>query len=91
MREKQEEEAEKLEELKLNQMTRLSPIEDAYFSLAYFQNTGERLLPDTVNWTNRRTSDGDFVYLGGFDSGGVSVSYWYPGLQNPGIGVCFSR
>ena len=81
----------RLAALKLTQMTRTSPVEDAYRLLAYFQNSGDKLLPATVNWTNRRASDGYFVYLGNFGSFGVLVYRWNPGLQVPDIGVCFSR
>lgn len=82
---------EKLEKLKLNEITRLSPIEDAYFSLAYFQNTGERLLQDAVNWTNKRTSLGYVVALGSFDSRGVRVVSWDPVRQFPNLVVRFAR
>lgn len=81
----------RLAALKLTQMTRTSPVEDAYRLLAYFQNNNDRLLPVTVNWTQRRTSRGDFVSLGSFVSLGVLVDYWNPDDQNPVIGVCFSR
>lgn len=81
----------RLAALKLTQMTRTSPIEDAYRLLAYFQNNNDRLLPATVNWTQRRASGGSFVYLGFFDQRGVRVDYWNPGLQGPRLVVCFSR
>jgi hypothetical protein len=81
----------KLAALKLNQMTRISPVEDTYRHLAYFQTTGDRLFHTAVNWTNTRSSDGYFVSVGFFDAFGVLVLSWGPNDQGRKLGVCFSQ
>lgn len=80
-----------LAELKLNQMTRQTPVEALYDLLVYFQNKGDRLLGSMYTWTTGRASDGRLVALGGFDSGGASVSDGRPDGSHPGIGVVLSR
>ncbi|MCX6810003.1 MAG: AAA family ATPase [Candidatus Berkelbacteria bacterium] len=83
--------ARRLEALKLNQLTRQSPVESLYGDITYFQTTGERLMEDKYDCTNRRDSDGRLVYVGYFESGGVSVSGDGPGRVYPALGVSFSR
>lgn len=83
--------ATKLSRLKLNQLTRQTPTEVVYDLLAYFEATGERLLPDKVAWTNRQTSGGRLVRAGSFDSKGLTLLSWRPDNQNPDVGVCLSR
>ena len=83
--------AEQLAALKLNQIARRTPAEVAYDLMLHFQNTGERLLLDKYDWTNRRHSDGDLVYVGLFKSDCVSVSWSRPGASPSVLGVSFSR
>ena len=80
-----------LEELKINRLTRRSPAEALYDLVVYFQNNGERLLPDTYSWTNRRNSSGSLVYVGYFESDGVVVSGDSPGESDSYFGDSFSR
>jgi len=83
--------AQMLEELKINRLTRRSPAEALYDLVVYFQNNGERLLPDTYSWTNRRNSSGSLVYVGYFESDGVVVSGDSPGESDSYFGDSFSR
>lgn len=88
---KWQEAATKLSQLKLNNFTRQTPVEAIYDLLAYFQTTGERLLPDKVTLTNRQTSDRSLVNVGVFDSKGLRVDSWGPGYVLDALGVCLSR
>ncbi|MFA6492605.1 MAG: hypothetical protein WCV58_00445 [Patescibacteria group bacterium] len=83
--------AEKLEGLEINQLLRQSPSEALYDLILYFQNTGKRLLGDKYTWTKRRNSDGRLVYVGYFESAGVSVGRYRPGYSRGDLGVSFSR
>ena len=83
--------AEQLAALKLNQIARRTPAEVAYDLMLHFQNTGERLLPDKYDWTNRRHSDGYLVRVGSFKSDGVNVDGCRPVTSYPFLGVVFSR
>lgn len=83
--------AKELAALKLNQLTRQSPVEVIYDSIVIAQNTNERLIPDKYTWTNRQTSAGDLVYVGGCGPEGADVSRWDPGYSNALIGVVLSR
>lgn len=70
---------------------RRTATEVAYDSLLYYINTGERLLPNTVDWTEDQSSDGLRVCVGLFDALGLDVDYWPPGNSSPDLGVCPSR
>lgn len=83
--------AQRLEALKINQLTRRSPAETLYDLMVCYQQTGEKQLPDIYSWTKRRSSDGSLVYVGGFGSDGVNVSRDGPGLAYSNLGVSFSR
>lgn len=83
--------AEKLADLKINQLTRQTPAEALYDTLVYFQNTGRRLNEKMYTWTKRRSSDGRFVHVGRFDSGGADAYGGRPGHSGDGLGVSFSR
>lgn len=83
--------ARRLEALKINQLTRQTPVESLYDSMVYFQQAGERLLPDKYSWTNRRDSDGGLVYVGDFRSDGVDVLRVGSGGLGSSLGVSFSR
>jgi len=80
-----------ISKLKLNKLTRQSPAEALYDILIYFQNNDERLLEDKYAWTHTATSDGDRVYVGGFDSDGACVDKNSDGRSHSGLGVVFSR
>ncbi|MBF8280358.1 MAG: AAA 5 protein [Candidatus Magasanikbacteria bacterium] len=82
--------AQKLGDLKINQLTRQSPTEVLYDLLMYFE-TNSRLLEDKFTWTNRRSSGGGLVLVGRFDAGGALVSDRAPGDSDVGLGVSFSR
>jgi hypothetical protein len=81
----------KLVDLKINQLTRQTATETMYDLMMYFQNNGERLLPNIYTWTNTRTSDGSLVMVGRFDSNGVHVRSYWPDYSDPRVGVCPSR
>jgi len=83
--------AEKLENLKITQITRQSPAEALYDMLAYFQNNNEKLLKDKYTWTKRRNSDGKLVLLGSSDADGADVRSFMPDYSNDLLGVFFSR
>jgi MoxR-like ATPase len=83
--------AEQLANLKINQMTRQTPVEALYDILIRFQNQDERQLENRYTWTNRRTSDGHLVHVGDFDSDGADVAGRGPGDSNGNLGVSFSR
>ncbi len=83
--------AEQLSNLKINQMTRQTPVEALYDILMRFQNQDERQLENRYTWTNRRASDGPLVYVGSFDSRGAIVGGNEPGYSYGGLGVSFSR
>ena len=70
---------------------RRTPTEAAWDTLLYYVNNEEQLLSGTYDWTNTRSSDGDLVDVGGFDSGGVSVDRWFPDGSHGILGVCLSR
>ena len=84
--------SEKLEGLKITQLTRQTPVEVLYDILIYFQNNDkERLLENEYTWTNYRSSDGGLVGVGRFDSDGAVV--WrggHPGDARSLLGVSFS-
>jgi hypothetical protein len=88
--------AETLTNLKINQMCRENYAEVLYRLALHEKKNKERLLDSPRGdiyyiLTNSRGSDGLFVYVGDFDSGGAGVSRWRPGGSNSGMGVCFSR
>ena len=80
-----------LSKLKVNQLTRQSPVETLYDILIYFQNNDERLLENKYAWTHTATSDGDRVRVGGFDSDGADVYGRSDGRSLSALGVVFSR
>lgn len=80
-----------LEALKLNQLTRQSPVESLYGDVIYFQATGERLMMGQYDWTKRRSSDAYMVRVGAFGADGARVSRGRPGNSSDDLGVAFSR
>jgi hypothetical protein len=84
--------AEKLADLKINQLTRQTPVEALYDTLAYFQNTGQRLNEKMYAWTSRRSSGGGIVGVGDFDSDGAGADGGGPAyFAGDDLGVSFSR
>ena len=81
----------KLVSLRVNQLMRSTAPEALYDLLVYFQNTGERLLPDIWTWTRTRTSDGNLVSVGGWASDGLLVDGDSPDYSGSRLGVCPSR
>ncbi len=82
---------ERLTALKLNQLFRETPVEVLYGLIVQHEVNHERLLGKTYTRTNTRSSDGDLVYVGLCDSGGVGVGVGYPGFSLSDLGVRFSR
>ncbi|RJP47121.1 MAG: hypothetical protein C4584_00770 [Armatimonadetes bacterium] len=83
--------ADKLAALKLNKITRQTPVEALYDVLVYSQNHDQRLLEGRYTWTLRQSSHGYLVNVGRFGSSGMVVSRWAPGYSGGGLGVCLSR
>lgn len=88
--------AEKLANLKINQMCRENYSEVLYRMALHEKKTGERLLDPTgravyYTWTNSRGSGGGLVRVGYFVSSGALVFGWRPGDSYSRLGVCFSR
>ncbi len=92
----------KLSFLKLNKLTRQSPVEALYDILIYFQNNNKRLLKNNYTWTHKLEYNesprieldliGNFrVIIGGFDSSGVSVSKLKGGSSGFDLGLVLSR
>ena len=83
--------AQRLEELKINRLTRRSPAETLYDLMVCYQQTGEKQLPKMYDWTSHRHFDGNLIYVGNFKSDGVSVDGLGPGWSDSSLGVSFSR
>ncbi len=80
-----------LSKLKLNKLTRQSPVEALYDILIYFQNNNERLLENKYTWTHITDSDGKRVRLGYFDSDGTGVNGNSDDDSYSTLGVLLSR
>ncbi len=83
--------AQKLEQLKINQLFRQTPSEVLYDILLKKEKTGEYLLSHIYTWTSRRASDGRLVFVGNFGVDGAIVNRDTPGNYNGYLGVAFSR
>src|SRR3989338_600008 len=70
---------------------RRTPAEVAYDVLAYFQVRNERILEKDWDWTSVQSSDGEFVSVGGFGSGGLGVGSDARGNRDSDLGVCPAR
>lgn len=89
-----QEAAKQLSALQINQLTRQTPAEALYDMLLQTQNkkeTDKRLLEDNYTWTNERSSAGDLVLMGSFDSRGAVVNGSVPDDSTSRLGVVFSR
>ncbi len=80
-----------ISKLKLNKLTRQSPVEALYDLLIYFQNNNERLLEKKATWTHATSSTGERVVVGYFDSGGAEVCRRSDDRSYAGLGVVLSR
>ena len=80
-----------LENLKINQMTRQTPVEAAADTVTYFDNNGKRLLQTKYTWTARRSSDGRLVSFGCADAEGATLYRWKPVNASDYLGVVLSR
>ncbi len=82
--------AEELENLAITKLTRETPIETIY-RLALNERENKKRLLSNYSWTSR-SSYGELVIVGGFDSSGVGVSSSRPDDSIIGsVGVSFSR
>jgi len=81
----------RLSNLKINQLTRQSPVDALYDFLMYLQNNNSRLMESKYTWTYRLTSDGGLVSVGFFGADGANVSSWAPDSAYDDLGVSFSR
>ena len=70
---------------------RRTPVEIAYDTLIYYGANKESLLEDKYDWTEVQSSDGNFVRVGRFGSGGLGVDGASRGHASSGLGVCPSR
>ncbi len=83
--------AKKLASLKLNQMTRQTPVEAIYDLTTNLVYRDRRLMEGHYAWTNKQTSDGGLVGVGDFALGGASVDSWDPDYAYGALGVVLSR
>jgi hypothetical protein len=70
---------------------RRTPTEVVYDVLAYRDARKERILESDYDWTSVRSSDGNFVGVGGFVAKGLGVDSNDRGNRNSNLGVCPSR
>ncbi len=70
---------------------RRTPVEIAYDTLIYYGENKESLLADEYDWTDMQSSGGRSVYVGDFDSVGLSVNRHSRGSAGSRLGVCPSR
>lgn len=70
---------------------RRTPVEVAYDTLLYYGANQESLLGDKWDWTDVRSSDGNLVDVGYFDSDGLYVRYDSRDYTDSSLGVCPSR
>ena len=86
-----QEAARRLSELKINKLTRQSPVDAMYDFLMYLQNNNARLLESKYTCTCRRASAGRLVSFGLSAAAGASVDRWSTGTAYGLLGVAFSR
>ncbi|MBI2645103.1 hypothetical protein HYW94_02940 [Candidatus Uhrbacteria bacterium] len=83
--------AERLANLKINQMCRQSGVDVLFDLAAYYKHNGVHLLPSTWTWTKSRDSDGRLVLVGVFDAVGAHVGRYSPDVTVGLLGVLLSR
>ena len=74
-----------------SQIRRRTPVEIAYDTLLYYGTNKESLLENTWDWSGVQSSDGFFVLVGYFASGGLLVSSVTRDYTYSTLGVCPSR
>ncbi|MDE1970079.1 MAG: hypothetical protein KGI50_00670 [Patescibacteria group bacterium] len=74
-----------------NTIKRRTPVEIIYDTLLYYGANKESLLESTWDWSAVQSSDGSFVDVGSFDSGGLDVSDDTRDGTSSSLGVCPSR
>ena len=70
---------------------RRTPVEIAYDTLIYYGENKESLLENRYDWSSVQSSDGYFVRVGRFASGGLGVRSDTRGYTDSDLGVCPSR
>lgn len=71
---------------------RRTATEAAWDTMLYYASTGERLLGNVYDWGQTKSSGGNLVCVGRFDSSaGLGVNYYLPGRSASSLGVCPSR
>ena len=70
---------------------RRTPVEVAFDTITYYGANQDSLLESSYDWTSVRSSDGKFVFVGYFDSGGLRVSSAARGNRYSALGVCPAR
>jgi hypothetical protein len=70
---------------------RRTPQEMAYDILAYYQTHNERILERDWDRSAVQSSDGNFVCVGHFDSGGLGVGGAHREIRDWDLGVCPAR
>jgi len=72
-------------------VTRRTPAEAAYDIPAYYHARNKHILEKDWDWTDVQSSDGYFMLVGKFGSGGLGVNYVVRGYSSLYLGVCPSR
>jgi|GEM_PF-7048259 len=70
---------------------RRAPVETVFDFLTVLRTTNGRILLNRFDWSDIRSSDGDFVYVGCGGSGGLSVDWRTPGNSSGDLGASLSR
>ena len=86
-----QEAAKQLENLKITQLTRQTPVEILYDLLMNLKANNQRLLESKYTWSARRSSDGYLVSVGSFVAFGAGVFRFGPVSSYGGLVVSFSR
>ena len=74
-----------------SKVRRRKPVEIIYDTLLYYSTNKESLLENSYDWTGVQSSDGYFVYVGYFASGGLGVYNGTRDFTFSNLGVCPSR
>lgn len=85
-----EEAAQRLLELRINQLCRQSAVEALYDIMIYFQNTGERILETEYTWIRNQDTYNYLITIGSSDAEGVGVGGFQTSIPDH-CGVLFSR
>lgn len=80
-----------LGQLRINQLTRRTPVEILLDDLLYSEQNGEYLLNNRYDWTWCLNSGGEMVAVGDFDGDGLDLDYHELKDSFSYLGVCLSR